>query len=167
MFLYDPANLSLIVGLGLLGLDIIVIGLSPVMFLALGALASSALLYASGWRPALLETAALWAAAGLTIAIFGKRPLQSFQNADVQEDRSSDLIGRELVTTHEVTKTQGLVHWSGVEWRARLAEDVETEKVAPGARMKVVKIDNLALVLKPVIERLPQHRDSEERAPRL
>jgi membrane protein implicated in regulation of membrane protease activity len=149
-FLSDSANLSLIVGLALLGLDIIVIGLSPVIFVALGALATSAALYATGWRPTLVETAALAAAASLMIAIVGRRPLQSFQSADVQEDVSSDLIGRELVTTHEVTKTEGVVHWSGAEWRARLAEDAGIEKASPGARMKVVKIENLALVLKPL-----------------
>ena len=62
-FFYDPANLSLIAGLALLGLDIVVIGLSPVMFVAVGALLTSALLYATGWRPALVETAAIVAGA--------------------------------------------------------------------------------------------------------
>jgi hypothetical protein len=148
-FFYDPANLSLIAGLALLGFDIVVIGLSPVMFVALGALAVSATLYASGWRPSLIETAALVAGASLLIALVGKRPLQKFQSADVREDESSDLIGRELTTTHEVTKTKGVVHWSGAEWQARLAEDSPIERVAPGERMKVVKVANLALVLKP------------------
>ena len=120
-FLYDPANASLIAGLILLGLDIVVIGLSPVMFVAVGALLTSAVLYATGWRPSLVETAAIVAGAGLLIAIVGRKPLQRFQNADVEEDKSSDLIGRELTTTHEVTKTRGVVFWSGVEWQARLA----------------------------------------------
>lgn len=148
-FLYDPANLSLIVGLALLGLDIVVIGLSPVMFFALGSLAVSALLYATGWRPALIETAALAAGASLLIALVGRKPLQRFQNADVEEDRSSDLIGRELTTTHEVTKTGGRVYWSGVDWQARLAEDAGVDRLAPGARARVARIDNLVLVLTP------------------
>lgn len=149
-FFSDPAVLSLVAGLALLGLDIIVIGLSPVMFVAVGALVTSALLYATGWRPTLLETAALAAGVSLVIAIFGKRPLQRFQNADVQEDQSSDLIGRELTTTHEVTKHSGVVRWSGVEWEARLAEDLALEMVEAGARMKVVKIENLVLMLAPI-----------------
>ena len=62
-FLYDPANASLIAGLILLGLDIVVIGLSPVMFVAVGALLTSAVLYATGWRPPLVETAAIVAGA--------------------------------------------------------------------------------------------------------
>ena len=62
-FLYDPANASLIAGLILLGLDIVVIGLSPVMFVAVGALLTSAVLYATGWRPSLVETAAIVAGA--------------------------------------------------------------------------------------------------------
>lgn len=148
-FLYDPANASLIVGLALLGLDIVVIGLSPVMFIALGSLAASALLYATGWRPTLIETTAIAAAASLLIALVGRKPLQRFQSADVQEDQSSDLIGRELTTTHEVTKSGGRVHWSGVDWRARLAEDASVNSLAPGSRARVARVENLVLVLAP------------------
>lgn len=149
-FLYDPANASLVAGLALLGFDIVVIGLSPAMFVAVGALLASALLYASGWRPAPVETLALIAGASLLVALIGWRPLRRFQNADIEEDKSSDLIGRELVATHEVTKTHGTVFWSGVEWRARLAEDAGVERLAPGARARVVGVENLALVLAPL-----------------
>jgi membrane protein implicated in regulation of membrane protease activity len=145
----DPANLALVAGLALLALDIAVIGLSPLMFFALGALATSALLYLTGSRPGLLETTALAAAISLAIALFGRKPLQRFQNADVEEDRSSDLIGRELTTTHEVTTSGGTVRWSGVDWRARLAPDAGAERLAPGARAKVTAIENLTLVLTP------------------
>lgn len=148
-FFSDPANVSLIVGLALLGLDIVVIGLSPVMFFAVGALVTSAGLYATGARPGLLETAAIAAGLSLVIAVVGRKPLQRFQNADVQEDQSSDLIGRELVTTHEVTKTGGRVYWSGVEWAARLSPDAPVDSLAPGARAKVARVENLTLVLAP------------------
>jgi membrane protein implicated in regulation of membrane protease activity len=157
-FFYDPANLALVVGLALLALDIAVIGLSPLMFFAIGALAASALLYLTGFRPSLIETAALAAALSLAIALVGKKPLQRFQNADVEEDRSSDLIGRELTTTHEVTKSGGLVHWSGVDWRARLAADAAAESLAPGARAKVTAIESLTLVLSPVESATPAAR---------
>ncbi|KAF0125206.1 MAG: hypothetical protein FD148_2300, partial [Methylocystaceae bacterium] len=73
-----------------------------------------------------------------------------FQNADIEEDKSSDLIGRELTTTHEVTKRHGVVFWSGVEWQARLAQDSPVESLAPGARARVVAVENLALVLAPL-----------------
>jgi hypothetical protein len=151
-FLNDPAELSLVIGLALLGLDIVVIGFSPVMFLALGSLATSALLYAMDWRPTLVETAALAAASSLALAVFGLGPLRRFQNAAVEEDRSSDLIGRELTATHEVTKAGGVVYWSGVEWKARLAADAGAESLAPGARARVTAIDNLVLVLTPVAQ---------------
>jgi len=148
-FFYDPANLTLIVGLALLGFDIMVVGLSPVMFVGVGALIVSAMLFVTGWRPALIETMALVAGASLLVALVGRRPLQKFQNAGVSEDESSDLIGRELTTTHEVTRTQGVVHWSGTEWQARLADEAPIDRVPPGARMKVAKVVNLALVLTP------------------
>ncbi|BBU61695.1 hypothetical protein MSC49_16300 [Methylosinus sp. C49] len=159
--IYDPATLALVVGLALLGLDIAVIGLSPLMFFAIGALATSALLFLTGFRPSLLETAALAATLSLAIALLGRKPLQRFQNADVQEDTSSDLIGRELTTTHEVTKSSGVVYWSGVEWRARLAAESRADRLVPGARARVTAIDNLELVLTPAA---PEREQSEQRA---
>ena len=149
-FFYDSANATLIAGFGLLALDIIIIGLSPVMFVAVGALLSSIALYATGWRPALVETLALVACASLMVALIGWRPLKRFQNADIEEDQSSDLIGRELTTTHEVTKERGVVFWSGVEWQARLVADAPVEALAPGVKARVTRVENLALVLEPL-----------------
>jgi len=150
-FLSDPANASLVAGLVLFALDIVVIGLSPVMFVGVGAILTSVLLYATGWRPAFAETLALVAGASLLVALIGWRPLQRFQAADVQDDQSSDLIGRALVTTHEVTKEGGRVHWSGLDWEARLAADAPVESLAPGVRVRVTRVENLTLVLEPIV----------------
>ncbi|MCX7898880.1 MAG: hypothetical protein N2444_02105 [Methylocystis sp.] len=148
-FFYDPANASLVAGLVLLAIDIVVIGLSPLMFVGLGAIVASIVLYASGWRPSLVETLALVAGASLLVTLVGWRPMKRFQAADVEEDQSSDLIGRDLTLTHEVTKTDGVVIWSGVEWRARLARDCGVERLGPGARARVTRVDELTLVLTP------------------
>ncbi len=150
-FFTDPANASLIAGLALLGLDIGVIGLSPLMFVALGALLTSAALYVTGARPGFAETAAIAAGLSVLIAILGRKPLQRFQAMDVQEDQSSDLIGRELVATHEVTKAGGRVHFSGLDWEARLAADAPIERLTPGEKARVARVENLTLVLAPVI----------------
>jgi inner membrane protein len=149
-FFFDPANASLVAGLVFLAIDILVIGLSPLMFVGVASIATSLFLYATGWRPALAETLALVAGASLLVALIGWRPLQRFQSADVQEDQSSDLIGRELVTTHEVTKDGGRVHWSGLDWEARLAADASVARLAPGARARVTRVENLTLVLAPL-----------------
>ena len=150
----------LIAGFVLFGIDIFIIGLSPLMFVATGALVTSGLLYLSGWQggilhltgwnPGFLEALAICAVISFLIAMVGRRPLQVFQNSNVQEDRSSDLIGRELITTQDVTKTGGWVHWSGTQWQARLADSVQVERVGPGVRMQVVQVKNLALILVPV-----------------
>ncbi len=155
----DPAIFFLIAGLIFFGIDIIVIGVSPLMFVAAGAVATglilyvtswkSGILYLTGWQPGFLEALALCAAISLALAIIGRRPLQRFQNANIREDRSSDLIGRELVTTQDVTKTEGWVYWSGTQWQARLADSVEADRVGAGVRMQVVEVKNLALILRP------------------
>ncbi len=154
-----PASVFLSAGLLLLGVDIIVLGLSPLLFAAAGAVATGGILYAAawkggilslaGWNPGLLEGLALWGAISLVFAIFGKRPLQKFQNANIRDDKSSDLIGREVVTTEEVTKTEGFIYWSGTQWQARLAGNVKAERVGPGVRMQVVEVKDLALILGP------------------
>jgi inner membrane protein len=156
----QPALLFLIAGLLLLGFDIFVLGLSPLLFVAAGALATGGILYAAswksgvlflaGWNPGFLEALALCAAISLVFAIFGRGPLQKFQNANIREDNCSDLIGREVVTTQEVTKTEGFIYWSGTQWQARLAANVDADCVRKGVRMKVVAVKNLALILRPV-----------------
>ncbi|MCI0467381.1 MAG: NfeD family protein [Beijerinckiaceae bacterium] len=155
-----PAIFFLIAGLVLLGTDICIIGLSPMMFVAAGALVTSGILYAiewkgsifslAGWNPGFLEALAICAAASLLIAIVGRRPLQAFQNSNIQDASSSDLIGRELVTTQEISKTEGWVYWSGTQWQARLADSAEAGSAGPGVRMRVVEVKNLALILVPV-----------------
>ncbi|HXW71237.1 MAG TPA: NfeD family protein [Methylocella sp.] len=156
----DSAQLYLVAGLLLLGIDIFIVGLSPLMFVAAGALATSALLYISGWKGGILHligwdlslvaSLAVWALLSLLFALLGRRPLQAFQNAQVCEDESSDLIGREVMTTHEVTKTGGFIDWSGTRWRARLAENAGIERIGPGARVQIIAIKDLALILKPL-----------------
>lgn len=150
MVISNPAVFYFIVGLVLLGIDIFVVGLSPLMFVAVGTLVTSGLLYFTGWNPGFVETLAVCAALSLVIALLGKRPLELFQNSNIQEDKSSDLIGRELVTTEEVTKNEGVIDWSGTRWQARLADDVSTDKIGPGVRVRIVKVKELALVLHPL-----------------
>jgi inner membrane protein len=155
----NPAQLYLIAGLLLLGIDIFLIGLSPLMFIAIGALVTSGILYVSGWKtgilhligwnPGVLEPLVMCALISLLAAVAGRRPLQAFQNSNVQEDKSSDLIGREVVTTHEVTRSEGCLYWSGTLWQARLADSARVERVGPGVRMQVEKVKNLALILRP------------------
>lgn len=154
-----PAPLFLIAGLLLFGMDILVFGVSPLLFVAAGALATGGILYAAswkggflslaGWNPGFVEALALCAVISLAFAIFGRRPLQKFQNANIREDYCSDLIGREVVTTQEVTKTEGFVYWSGTPWQARLAANVDADHVGKGVRMKVVEVKDLALILRP------------------
>lgn len=159
LIINDPAAFLLIAGLVLLGIDIVIIGLSPLMFVAAGAIVTSGILYVMGWKagifsfagwhPDLPESLAVWGVISVLMVAAGRRPLLAFQNANVQEDNSSDFIGRELVTTQEVSKTEGWIYWSGTQWQARLADTVPVDRVGPGVRMRVVQVKNLALILRP------------------
>jgi len=146
----DPVAVYAIIGLALLGADIGIIGLSPLMFVGGGALGMSGLLYISGWHPSLVDGLAAWAVVSLLTAIMGWRPLRRFQNANIQEDNNSDLVGRELVTTETVTKTGGWIEWSGTHWQVRLAPDVKDESIKVGIRARVEQVKDLVLVIRPI-----------------
>ncbi len=140
----------LIVGLVIIGIDIVIVGLSPLAFVAVGALLTALLLYITGWQLSFMATLALCAVLSFLLALVGQRPLKQFQNSNVQEDNSSDLIGRTLVTTEEVTKVGGLVNWSGTQWRARLADDAPSDSIGAGVKVKVLRVVDLSLILEPV-----------------
>ena len=148
--LSNPVIFYLVAGLIIIGFDIFMIGLSPLVFLGIGAVLTSGILYYGGYSLTMLEALALCAVVSLLLALVGYGPLRRFQNSNVRDDDSSDLIGRELVTTQEVTKAGGSVDWSGTQWQARLADDVQAEKIGAGVRARIVKVVNAALVLRPI-----------------
>src|SRR4051812_34406686 len=115
-----PAQVIFVIGLVLAAVDIVAIGVSPIMFVAAGGIVSGLLIYLAEWEVSLLTALTFWAACSAVIALVGIRPLRAFQNSHPKEDSSSDLIGREVVTTHDVTKSSGTIEWSGTLWQARL-----------------------------------------------
>ncbi len=148
--LSNPVIFYLVAGLIILGVDIFLIGLSPLAFVGVGAVLTAGILYYGSFSLNLLEALALCAFVSLLLALVGYGPLRRFQNSNVREDDSSDLIGREVVTTTEVSKTGGNLDWSGTVWQARLADDVPADKVDAGVRTRIVKVVNSALVLRPI-----------------
>jgi membrane protein implicated in regulation of membrane protease activity len=137
---YTITGLCLVLELGVLGMS------GPLLFVALGSLLTALLISLGiihGWQMAILSLGLLTAVSALLLW----KPFKRFQNAAVPLDTSSDMIGRVLPVAQTVTRDQGAVSYSGIEWQARL--DKTTDSVVVGNRVRVVAVDGSLLLVVP------------------
>ena len=140
----------LIAGLILIAIDIFLAGLSPLMFIAAGALLTSAVLYFGWLETDLLGALLLCVVLSVLSASLGWYPLNRLQKAMGSGPVGSDLVGRELDTTAEVGKRSGTIRWSGTEWQARLAPGCERDSLPPGRRVTITAVEGVTLILSPI-----------------
>lgn len=139
--LYSIAGVCLVLELGVLGMS------GPLLFLALGCFLTGVLVSLgaiTGWELQVLSVGLLSAIA----AVLLWKPLKKFQNAGSGRDTSSDMIGKILPVTHAITRDQGSVSYSGIDWAARLDAGY-TQTIDPGQRACVVAVDGSLLLVKP------------------
>lgn len=139
--LYTIAGICLVLELSVLGMS------GPLLFLALSCLLTGLMVtlgIVSGWE---LEVLSVGVLAALSAAFLWK-PLKKFQNAGGGRDTSSDMIGKVLPVTQLITRDQGTVAYSGINWQARLDAGY-AEPVAVGSRAHVVAVEGSLLLVKP------------------
>jgi membrane protein implicated in regulation of membrane protease activity len=139
--LYTIAGICLVLELSVLGMS------GPLLFLALSCLLTGLMVtigIISGWEMEVLSVGVL---AALSAALLWK-PLKKFQNAGGGRDTSSDMIGKLLPVTQLITRDQGKVAYSGIDWQARL-DAAYAEPVAVGSRAHVVAVQGSLLLVKP------------------
>jgi len=139
--LYTIAGICLVLELSVLGMS------GPLLFLALSCLLTGLMVtlgIISGWEMEVLSVGVL---AALSAALLWKS-LKKFQNAGGGRDTSSDMIGKVLPVTQRITREQGTVAYSGIDWQARL-DAAYTEPVAIGDRAHVVAVEGSLLLVKP------------------
>lgn len=153
--LQDRATLFLVVGLILISVDLFVVGISPLMFIAVGTLLTSAILW-TGWLDGgLLQALLLAALMSIVVAVVGWGPLRWMQGRMSADPVGSDLAGRRLDTTAPVDRKGGTIRWSGTEWRARLDPRCTTDSLPAGRSVRITGIDGVTLVLTPDDEEDP------------
>jgi membrane protein implicated in regulation of membrane protease activity len=145
----DHPTLFLIVGLILIAVDLFVVGISPLMFLALGALLTSAILWAGWVEGGLLRAVLLAALMSVLAAALGWYPLRWLQQRMVREPVGSDLVGRRLDTTAPVDRQGGTIRWSGTVWQARLDPTAVPEALPAGVPVRITGVDGVTLMLVP------------------
>lgn len=139
--LYAIAGICLVAELSVLGMS------GPLLFLALGCLLTGVIVslgMISGWELEVFSVAILTALSALLLW----KPLKNFQNAGVGRDTASDMIGKVLPVTQLITRDQGTVGYSGIDWQARL-DVAQFEPVAVGSRAHVVAVQGALLLVKP------------------
>lgn len=139
--LYTIAGICLVVELSVLGMS------GPLLFLALSCLLTGLMVtlgFISGWE---MEVFSVGVLAALSAALLWK-PLKNFQNSGGGRDTSSDMIGKVLSVTQTITRDQGAVAYSGIDWKARL-EPATKEPIVIGSRAHVVAVEGSLLLVKP------------------
>jgi inner membrane protein len=142
-FFYTLAGLSFIVELTLMGLS------GPLLFFAIGSFITAILINVgliAGWE---IEIFVLGVLTGLiTMALW--KPLKNFQNSGGGADSSSDMIGRQVAASTEITATGGSVRYSGIDWNSRLASDSGASSIAQGDQCLISSVDGNVMLVKPL-----------------
>lgn len=140
---YLIAGISFIIELTVLGLS------GPLLFFAIASVLTGILIHLnviSGWEGEVLSVGILTA----IIAAFLWKPLKQFQNSGGGADTSSDMIGKTVPSSSEITHISGHIRFSGIEWSARLATDHDESTIKPDTPCIIVGVEGNVMIVKPL-----------------
>lgn len=142
--------LFLVVGVGLLAIELLVFQFTTfwLFFVGLGALVAAAyawLLQDAGY----LSTTLVFVVASGVITALLFSPLRKWQSQSVAGMAGNNAVGQRVEVTRSISDGQpGLANWSGSEWQAELA-DGESGAIPAGDRARVVAVEGIRLLVKP------------------
>lgn len=141
--LYFIAGISFIADLSLIGFG------GPLLFFAIACFLTGILTSLgaiSGWEIEVLVVGVLTC----FIAFLLWKPLKSFQNSGGGSDTSSDMIGRQVMTSNIVTINDGSIRFSGIDWNARLSPDCTVTSMHSGSACIISAVDGNVMIVKPL-----------------
>jgi len=142
---YLIAGLSFVIELTILGMS------GPLLFFAIASVLTGILIQlniVSSWESECLAVGLLTA----LIALLLWKPMKRFQNSGGGADNSSDMIGKQVPSTSEVTHEQGHIRFSGIDWSARLTSDCQVKVVAVNTACIITGVDGNVMLVKPLNE---------------
>jgi membrane protein implicated in regulation of membrane protease activity len=149
-FSSNHANLLFLIAGITLVLELAVMGLSGLLlFFSIGCFITAILTHfgiISGWESEVFSVG-LWTCIA---ALLLYKPLKNFQSREVPPDNSSDMTGREVVCAESVTRTQGAIRYSGINWPARLASTVEIAEINEGELCVITNVDGNIMIVQPL-----------------
>ena len=138
-FFFALAGICLLVDLSLLGMA------GPLIFIGIGALLTG-LLLTLGLLEHFSASLAIFAGFSAASAALLWAPLKRLQNKEVGPETSSDMVGKIIPASARITKTDGRVYYSGVEWLARL--DASTDiPIEAQTQVQVTSVDGTIMLV--------------------
>lgn len=140
---YLIAGISFVIELSIMGLS------GPLLFFAIASLITGILVsigFVDGWQSEILTVGLLTA----FIAAILWKPLKSLQNSKGKTDNSSDMVGLKVLASENITATTGSIRYSGINWQARLADDVSIESISAQSQCEIVAITGNIMLVKPL-----------------
>lgn len=137
------AGISLVLELGVMGLS------GPLLFFAIASVITGILVsfgLIDGWQSEVLVVGILTAISTLLLW----KPLKNLQNSRSKTDDSSDMIGLQVPVIDDITKSAGSIRYSGINWNARIAENVDVEVIENNRICCIVAVSGTTMLVKPV-----------------
>ena len=137
-----------IAGLGLI-IELTITGLSgPLLFVAFASLLTGLSIdlgLIAGWETEIFVLGLLSAA--ITLLLW--KPFKNFQNDSDGSDSSSDMIGKQVPASAEITATSGSIRYSGINWNSRLVDGISTP-IAEGQNCIITAVDGNIMIVEAV-----------------
>ncbi|MFT5757992.1 MAG: hypothetical protein ACI9LM_002729 [Alteromonadaceae bacterium] len=140
---YLIAAISFILELGVLGMS------GPLLFFAIASAVTGVLIHLSllsSWESQIFAVGILTAL--VTVLLW--KPFQRFQNSGGGADTSSDMIGKKVRSSSEITNENGQIRFSGINWAARLASDCPVDSVKINTSCIIVGVEGNVMMIKPL-----------------
>ena len=139
-FFYALAGICLLVDLSILGLS------GPLFFVAMGSLVTGAVI-SLGLITQFNIALVLFAAASIASAVLLLKPLKKLQEKKAGPETTSDMVGKILPASARITRTDGRVFYSGVDWLARL-DNLSSEPIEVTSQVVVTSVDGTILMVR-------------------
>ena len=150
-FLENPDHLWFFIAGASFVIELSIMGLSgPLLFFAIASLVTGVLVnlgVIDGWQTEIL---AIGIFSAITATILWK-PLKKLQNSKEDTDDSSDMIGLKVPASSDINKASGTIRYSGINWQARLADDVKVDNITNGEQCQIIAITGNTMLVQPLL----------------
>lgn len=140
-FLYLIAGLCFVIELSVIGLS------GPLFFFAIAAFLTGVAVDLGLIQGLEIEIFTVGVLTSVITALLWK-PLKRFQNAEKTTDQSSDMIGRVVISSSEITKHQGSIRHSGIDWPARISPESDSAPIDSDSPCEITKVDGNTMIVK-------------------
>ena len=143
----NPFWLFLVIGVGLLAVELLVFQFTTfwLFFVGLGALVAAAFAWLMVDASYLVTTLVFFiSSAVITAVLFA--PLRKWQTQP-SGIADNNAVGQRVEVTQTITRERaGVVNWSGSDWQAELASD-EQQSIEAGEYARVVSVEGIRLLV--------------------